>query len=122
MKSPVPEWTDARFKSFIISALRGSFRRYPPKQQCIENAYTTTKINPKTGRKCKHYLCNECKVDYPRKEVVADHIKPIVDPKKGFIDFNTWIERAFIALKGFQCLCVGCHKLKSAEERKKRKK
>lgn len=122
MKSPVPEWTDARFKSFIISALRGAFRRYPPKQQCIEKAFTGIKKNPKTGRMCKHYRCSSCKEEFPRKEVVADHIKPIVDPKKGFIDFNTWIVRGFVALKALQCMCKGCHKVKTNEERTKRKK
>ena len=122
MKSPVPEWSDAKFKGFIISALRGAFRRYPPKQQCIDNAFTCIKKNPKTGRMCKHHLCVKCKVDFPRKEVVADHIKPIVDTRQGFLDFNTWIERGFVALRGFQCLCKTCHNKKTARERQQRKK
>jgi hypothetical protein len=120
MKSPVPEWTDAKFKSFIVSALRGAFRRYPPKQQCINNAYTRTKTNDKSGRQAKHYRCAKCKGEFPRSEVQADHKKPIVDPKVGFKDFNTWIARGFVKLTGFQCLCKPCHKIKSAAERKKK--
>ena len=121
MKSPVPEWTDAKFKSFIISALRGAFRRYPPKQQCINNAYVKTQVNKKTGRKAKHYKCAKCKKLYPRTEVQADHTTPIVGDK-GFIDFNMWIERAFVAISGFQCLCKGCHTIKTNKERQQSKK
>lgn len=119
MISPVEDWTVAKFKSFIVSALRGAFRRYPPKQQCIEQAYTKTKINKKSNRKAKHYKCAHCKQEFPRAEVQADHIVPIVDPKKGFVDWNTWIERAFVGKECFQCLCLECHKIKSMEERKK---
>lgn len=122
MKSPHPDWTNARFKSFIISALRGAFRRYPPKQQCIAKAFTKSKINTKTGRMAKHHMCKKCKKEFPTKEVVADHIKPIVDPKVGFVDFNTWIERAYVPLTAFQCLCKECHNLKTAREKQQRKK
>lgn len=120
MKSPVKGWSDAKFKGFIISILRGGFRRYPPKQQCIENAYTETKINPKTGRKAKHYKCAKCKKSFPRTEVQGDHIEPIVCPTEGFVDWNTWIERAYTEILNFQCLCKPCHSIKTKEERKKR--
>ena len=32
------EWTEARYKSFIISALRAASRRWGPKNKCIQNA------------------------------------------------------------------------------------
>ena len=116
--SPVNGWTYAKYKGFIISILRGGFRRYPPKQKCIENAFVKTIINKKTKRKAKHYKCNICSKLFPRTEVEADHISPIIDPTKGFIDFNTWIERGFIHEEGFQCLCKECHAIKTKKERK----
>jgi len=121
VKSPIPEvWTDARFKSFIVSALRGAFRRWKPKQECIKAAFTKTKVNPKTGRMCMHYKCVSCKKAFPNKEVVADHIIPIVSDK-GFTTFDDWIVRGFVAQDGFQCMCKTCHKIKSKEETLARK-
>lgn len=120
LASIVPGWTSARMKSFIISALRGSFRRFPPKQQCINDAYIETKINEFTGRMAKHYECNECKGSFPRTMVEADHIISIVDPSIGFVDWNTWVERAFVPVEGFRCLCKPCHKLRTSAERKKK--
>lgn len=115
-------WTHAKTKAFIVSALRSSFRRWPPKQQCINGAYIETKINTATGRMAKHYRCAECQGSFPRTMVEANHIIPVVDPTVGFKDWNTWIERAFVAADGFNCLCKPCHKKFTAEERKKKTK
>lgn len=120
MKSPIEGWTDAKFKGFIVSALRNAFRRYPPKQECIDKAFTKVKLNPASKRKAKHYRCAKCKGEFPRTAVEADHIKPIVDPKVGFTNFDTWIKRAFVGFKGFQCLCKTCHTAKTSLERKLR--
>ena len=59
MQSKVEGWSAAKFKGSIISALRGAFRRYPPKQQCITEAYVDTRVNVKTNRMAKHYVCAE---------------------------------------------------------------
>lgn len=110
------EWTEARYKSFIISALRGASRRWWPKNKCIQNA--------RVGRGL--YKCSHCwkivpltkKVGKKKKtQIVADHISPIVNPYKWFIDYNTWIERCFVELDGFQALCLECHQLKTNEEK-----
>ena len=123
------QWTEARFRSFITSALRQATQRWQPKNECLKKARV------RRG----WYKCNGCKKVVPastfttlkngkRKKVknaLADHIKPIVDPKKGFVDWNTWIERAFIEEKGYQCLCYECHTKKTNKEKeiaKRRKK
>jgi len=112
-------WTDARKKSFIISALRAAFNRWQPKQQCVKNARIRRGV----------YKCEGCGEEGPatlpplegnkrrRKNIVADHIDPIVCPYDGFIDFNTWISRGFVELSGFQALCWQCHTDKTNEER-----
>ena len=113
------QWTDARKKSFIVSLLRGGFQRWGPKQLCIKNARV------RRG----WYLCEECREEVPAtlppkpgnkkriKNIVADHIDPIVDPATGFEGFETWIDRAFVELDGFQALCHACHEKKTAAER-----
>ena len=116
-------WTEARYTTFIRSALRAAFRRWPPKFEVLRNAFTERKLNPKSGKMAKHYRCASCGKEFPLKEVQVDHIKPIVDPKKGFVDWNTFIERLYCEAKNLQVLCKDvCHKAKSTSERARRKR
>ena len=104
-------------KAFIISGLRAASRRYPPKFETLNEAKTTKKINPKTGRLAQHYKCKACKEEFPAKDVAVDHKKPVVDPKVGFVDWNTFITRLFCDKKNLQVLCTGCHKKKTMKEK-----
>ena len=47
----------------------------------------------------------------------VDHIKPVVDPKKGFTTWDDFIDRLFCEKKNLQALCRGCHAKKTKEER-----
>ncbi len=111
------DWTDARIRSFIVSVLRSGTRRWPPKYECLASAKTEKKINKKTGRLAQHYLCAICNLDFPATQVQVDHIKPVVDPKKGFKDWNTFIKNLFCEVKNLQVVCKPCHKIKSKRER-----
>lgn len=110
------QWTDARLKSFIISGLRAASRRYPPKYETLNEAKTEKKINAATGRLAQHYKCAVCKEEFPATQIQVDHKRPVVDPKKGFVDWNTYIERMFCDKKNLQALCKGCHKTKTTKE------
>lgn len=114
------EWTPARKKAFIISVLRSGSRRWPPKYQTLNEAKTEKKINVLTGRLAQHYKCMKCKNDFSAKMVQVDHIKPIVVPKDGFVDWNTFIDRLFCEQDNLQVLCVPCHKIKTLKEKEKR--
>ena len=115
------EWTEARFKNFIISLIRQGTMRWRPKQACIEKTYAMDGKNPKTGRKCKLHLCPECQSLKSKGDMRADHIIPVVDPAVGFVDWNTYIARMFVEEEHFKAICVDCHKLKTTEERELRK-
>lgn len=117
--APPKPWTPARHHSFIVSVLRAGTRRYPPKFLTLNEAKTEKKINPKTGRQAQYYACAKCKEDFPAKQVQVDHKKPVVDPKVGFVDWNTYIERMFCEKKNFQILCLECHKAKTKKENAK---
>ena len=108
-------WTEARFRSFVTSALRGAFRRWPVKFDVLKAASTGRKLNPKSGREANHYRCGDCGVDFPQKQVQVDHIEPISD----WSDWGKAIERLFCETDNLQVLCKPCHKVKSAAERKK---
>ena len=113
------QWTSARFRGFIKSALRKA--QWPPKYQCIRDAYVEDGINPATGRKCKFHECASCGKLFMQKQMTADHIEPVVCPERGFVDWNTLIDRLYVEAGGFQALCADCHKAKTDKENAIRK-
>lgn len=112
-------WTAARKHSFIVSVLRSGTRRYPPKFETLNEAKTEKKKNKRTGRLAQHYLCAICENDFPATEIQVDHIKPVVDPTKGFTTWDTYIKRLFCAKNNLQTVCKPCHKTKTKEEQEK---
>lgn len=110
------EWTSGRKHGFIVNTLRWGSRKWPAKFKTLEDAKTEKKINPSSGRLAQFYLCNRCKKEYTNKDVEVDHIIPVVDPKVGFVDWNTFIDRMFCERSNYQVLCKPCHKKKTKEE------
>lgn len=117
MDSVKKEWTIARRQSFIKSGLRAASRRWPPRYEVLAEAKRGKRVNPKSGRQAEHYQCALCLGSYPAKDVQVDHIKAIIDPEVGFIDWNTVIERMFCDKENLQVLCTGCHGQKTKAER-----
>ena len=113
--------TNSKLKSWLISGLRRMTMRYPPRNDALRAAKTEKKINEKTGRMAQHYRCAGCKEEFPAKGVVADHILPVVCPHKGFVDWNTYIERMFCPVDKWQIICRSCHDVKTQREKKSRK-
>lgn len=116
------EWTEARFRSFVTSALRAASRRWPPKYKALKNAFVGKKVNAKTGKVAMHYECAECNKHFVAVDVQVDHIDPVVDPKKGFQTWDKFIERMFVEIEKLQVLCKPCHKTKTDQEKLERKK
>lgn len=115
-KKKTTEWTPARKKAFIISVLRSGTRRWPPKYETLNDAKTTKKINQKTKRLAQHYRCASCRGEFTATNIEVDHIEPIVDPKIGFVDWNSFIERLYCPASNLQALCKSCHKIKTKKE------
>lgn len=122
MKSPKTrnsgEWTEARFNSFVKSALRGA--RWGPKYECIKDAFVEHGINPKTGRKCKLHRCASCGGLFTQTEMKADHIDPVIGPE-GFVSWDLFIERLYKEKEAFQAVCAPCHAVKTKEENAQRR-
>lgn len=114
-------WTEAKFRSFVISALRAASRRWPVKWTVLKSALVGKSVNTKTGKFAQHYRCSHCRATFPAADVVVDHIQPVVDTMKGFTTWDEYVERMFVEAEGLQVLCKGCHKEKTATERKERK-
>ena len=110
------EWTPARRKAFIVSVLRSGTRKYPPKYLTLSSAKTDKKVNTKTNRIAQHFLCAECRNDFPAKEVQVDHINPVVGVN-GFTTWDSYIENLFCDEENLQVLCLECHGRKTKLER-----
>lgn len=116
------EWTDARFRSFVTSALRAASRRWPPKFKALKEAFVGRKTNKKTGKLAMHYKCAKCKKHFVAADVQVDHILPVVSPTEGFVSWDLFIDRIFCEIENLQVLCKPCHKVKTEEEKAERKK
>ena len=117
------QWTEARFNSFIKSILRQGSRRWGPLHECLKEANVSRGI----------YHCSECKQDVPVtipvikdgkrkrvKNVLVDHIKPIIDPATGFTTWDDCINMMFCEKDNLQVLCKECHDIKTKNERSKK--
>ncbi len=117
--------TEAAFRAFVVAALRQKTRFWKPISDCLRKARVRRGI----------YKCAECWKEVTAsiswiyksgkkkgqkkkiKNIVIDHIKPIVDPAVGFTTFDSFIENAFCEEDNLQAICHSCHQIKCAEEK-----
>jgi hypothetical protein len=102
------QWTEAKYQSFIKSALRSASVRWPPRYSVLADACVGSKINPKSGRMAKHYRCKACQEEFPAKDVQVNHIFPVI-PTTGFDTWDAVIERMFCEKEALELLCKPCH-------------
>lgn len=99
-------------ETWLIYKLRRLSMMWPEKTEAFRGARIERGV----------YKCAGCEGEFKRKQVYADHIKPIVDPKKGFENWDKLIKRLFCMASGYQILCKSCHDDKTQEENEIRKK
>ena len=87
-------WTEARFRSFIVSALRQAHAKWGVKHDVKSAARVARGV----------YKCAKCGKGSPatlpplegkkrrRNNAAVDHIDPVVDPEVGFVDWNTTLK------------------------------
>ena len=116
------KWNEAKFKAFVISGLRAYMKRWEPLWEAKVNAKVGKKINKRSGRLAEHYKCASCNESFVASDVQVDHINPVVSPKEGFKNWQTFINRLYCEIDNLQVLCKKCHKEKTNAERKERMK
>jgi hypothetical protein len=97
-------------RAWICHALRRASYKWPGRY--------AAKVRSRVER--GRYKCDRCGEIKRDQEVELDHRNPVVDPERGFVDWNEYISRLFIGESGWDVLCVPCHKLKTAEEKGRR--
>lgn len=100
-------WTEARYWSFIRSALRRTFVRWPPNYQA-RNAARKPYCGPAKNQKWE-YECAMCKGWFPMKATQLDHINPCGQLKSA-ADLEGFVTRLFCEADGLRVLCKPCHK------------
>ena len=110
---------EAQFKAFIVSMIRRQTMRWKPKSEVKRKARVSRGM----------YECAGCGKHGPAtlpppkgkkrriNNALVDHIEPVIDPKVGFVDWNTYMDRMFVEEDGLQLLCHSCHTKKTQQER-----
>lgn len=110
-------WTKAKYRGFIVSALREASLRWPVKHDVLNAAKRD--IGPELKRnnpRCKfEYQCASCTYWFIGKQVNVDHIEELGDILQ---DPGGYIGRLFCEADGMQILCHGCHLAKHPRKKK----
>lgn len=106
-------WTEARYWSFIRSALRSAFMKYPVKHQAKGNA---KQITPEGVR----YKCSACAGLFRDKDVQVEHTVPC-GSLKSYDDLPRFVSNMFCEADGLTIMCKPCHQTKTNDERLARK-
>ena len=107
-----PEWSTAKFFSFLRSALRGAHIRWPPAQNVMKQGRRTV-----TGKRHKYeHQCSICNKWKQQKDIEKDHIIP-VGSLNCFDDLPGFVKRLFVDESGYRKVCTLCHKALTKEQR-----
>lgn len=88
---------EKKLKSFITSTLRRASLRWSERSSAMRAGRTSRGL----------YRCTMCQGDFKQRDIILDHIKPVV-PVTGFDNWDGFISRLFVPAEGFQILCRPC--------------
>lgn len=115
---PFPEWPDwstAKFWSFVRSGLRAKWSRWPAKFAVVNKAKRKAEYewwNAEGTRKLNvqwEYQCSQCEGWFMRTEVEVDHIEPVGSLNK-YDDLPGFVERLFVGEDKLRLVCKECHR------------
>lgn len=111
--SIVEGWTEARLFSFIRSALRSAWNKFPNKFKALHEAKRKSLRNDKSKWE---YECKVCNDFFLQKDVCVDHIHPC-GKLNSFSDISAFTENLFCSVDNLQVVCKDCHSIKTYSER-----
>ena len=113
------QWTEARYRGFIRSALRGAWSRWGPNHQTKKDAKVGYNQYECAGYETEpHIVGSSIVIDGKRKNnIFTDHIIPVGSDG----DWNEVISNLFCEAENLQLLCKECHDKKTKDERDARR-
>lgn len=93
-------------KTWLIPKLRRLSYMWPPRNEAKKLARV------ERGK----YKCAICNNIFGPKEVVLDHINPVISVEEGFTNLGNYVESLFCDISGFQVLCLSDHENKTIKE------
>lgn len=113
-----PDWSTAKFWSYVRSGLRSTYNKYPPKWNVLAKA---KRAYQGEGKQQKwEYLCAVCKIYHKQTNISVDHIEPC-GSLNNYDDLSGFVSRLFTNEEGLRVLCNDCHKVITATQRKEKK-
>lgn len=111
-----PDWSEAKFWSFIRSGLRSKWQRFPSRYAVL--AAAKRKYEGPNKQQKWEFQCAECKDWYLQKNVNVDHIIT-AGTLRNYDDLPLFVKRLFVGTDKLQVLCKVCHDRKTQEEKNK---
>jgi len=74
------------------------------------------------GRYGNTWQCEICRNRIEKKELVVDHVDPVVSPKLGWQGWDEYYKRLFCPAAQLQVIHKTCHRKKTNEENAERRK
>jgi 5-methylcytosine-specific restriction endonuclease McrA len=112
-------FTEAKYWGLIRSSLRKAFQFWRPAQEAKKLVRRKLLIN---GHVRWMYQCANCEDFFTDKETQVDHVEPL-GPLSELRHLPEFVNRLTPeSLGAFQCVCKGCHQLKTNAERRERKR
>lgn len=114
-----PEWSNARYWSFIRSNIRLLQRKWPPLAQ-LKRLGRRNKPADVPGRHKFEHQCELCSGWFPEKFIEIDHKIPCGSIKT-HDDIGPFIDRMLSPANGLQKICKTCHQPITNAQREDRK-
>ena len=100
-------WTESRYFSFIRSALRQAWSRYPVKHQFLKSRQKPYSGSDKRTKFA--YDCEECKQTCKGKDGQVDHIKTASSLLK-YEELTRFGEKRLLEVDNLKLICEECQK------------
>ena len=114
------QWTEARYRGFVRSALRKAWVKWPPNQQAKRDARISRGLYLCAGYQVgPHEAPASVRIDGKLKNnIFTDHIRPI----GAHASWDETIAGMFCEKENLQILCKDCHDRKTKDERAEARK
>ena len=99
--------------NWIKKVIERASVKWPPRAEALRKASRISQLPDKRTKFERQ--CNHCKEWFKSSQIQMDHIVPKGNYSRE--SFFQWLERCFPPAKGWQVLCIPCHKKKTANEK-----